>query len=149
MFDKSRMKLKYSFHFGIAPHGKERPRVGFNRRIYTPKKTVDFEKAIVNSIMEQIKKKQEDNGLIDGPVGVEMLFAFEIPKSYPAKKRADCIGQKILHMKTPDVDNCVKSIKDAMNGVVYRDDAQVCYIEASKIYAKSEPYIIVRVYEIL
>jgi Holliday junction resolvase RusA-like endonuclease len=149
MLDKNRLKLKYSFFFGIAPHGKDRPRVGRNRKMYTPKATVDFEEAIAISALAQIKKLSDDAGPIEGPVAIEVVFAFEIPKSYTAKKRSDCSGQKILHTKTPDVDNCLKALKDAMNKIVYRDDSQVCYVEAAKIYAKSDPYIVVRVYEVL
>ena len=35
----------------------------------------------------------------------------------------------------PDVDNVVKAISDAMNGVVYRDDGQVATVDAVKLYA--------------
>jgi len=36
--------------------------------------------------------------------------------------------------KRPDTDNYLKTILDAMNTVVFKDDALVCYIEATKMY---------------
>ncbi len=43
----------------------------------------------------------------------------------------------ILPTKRPDSDNIVKIILDALNGVAYQDDSQVCKIHFAKIYAKT------------
>lgn len=37
--------------------------------------------------------------------------------------------------KTPDLDNLIKLVLDAMNGIVYVDDAQIVTLEAKKYYA--------------
>jgi Holliday junction resolvase RusA-like endonuclease len=34
----------------------------------------------------------------------------------------------------PDIDNYAKAVMDALNGIVWMDDSQVCVIEAVKIY---------------
>ena len=46
----------------------------------------------------------------------------------------------------PDVDNIAKSILDAMNGFVFKDDNQVSKISVEKRYAENEK-VFVRVIE--
>ena len=41
----------------------------------------------------------------------------------------------MLPTKTPDIDNLLKTVLDGLNGVAFRDDAQVCEVVASKRYA--------------
>ena len=39
--------------------------------------------------------------------------------------------------KKPDADNILKAISDALNGIVYRDDSQVCDCSVVKLYSKN------------
>ena len=52
----------------------------------------------------------------------------------------------ILPTKRPDVDNLAKIILDGLNGVAYRDDAQVCCIHFEKKYSET-PETIVKIKE--
>lgn len=61
------------------------------------------------------------HGPFDGPVVVMLLFRFAL-KSKPCHYRD----------KKPDIDNLQKLVFDAMNGVAYRDDSQICRVTASK-----------------
>lgn len=45
----------------------------------------------------------------------------------------------------PDIDNYIKFVLDALNGVFYKDDSQVVHIESIKEYS-TEPKTIVRIY---
>ncbi|MBR2733355.1 MAG: RusA family crossover junction endodeoxyribonuclease [Selenomonadaceae bacterium] len=45
-----------------------------------------------------------------------------------------------------DVDNFLKAVLDAMNGICYEDDRQVIFVQATKIFG--EPHITVEVEEI-
>lgn len=47
----------------------------------------------------------------------------------------------------PDLDNLEKNIKDALNGVAWHDDAQVCDVTKKKRYATRRPYIEIRIIE--
>lgn len=60
-------------------------------------------------------------GPFDGPVMVRLLCRFAL-KSKPCHYRE----------KKPDIDNLQKLIFDAMNGVAYRDDSQICRVTAIK-----------------
>ena len=38
-------------------------------------------------------------------------------------------------MGRPDVDNCSKLVLDALNGILWRDDAQICELSVTRRYA--------------
>ena len=40
----------------------------------------------------------------------------------------------IAHVTSPDIDNLVKFILDGMNGLIYKDDAQVVKLIVQKLY---------------
>ena len=49
---------------------------------------------------------------------------------------------EIKHIKKPDLDNLLKFTKDCLNGVVWKDDAQVFSIIAEKRYDPNPKTII-------
>ena len=78
------------------------------------------------------------DGLKTGPLKMEVTFFFKRPKS--ASKR-------IHHTVKPDLSNLVKSVEDALNGIVYVDDAQIVELSVIKVY-DSAPGIEVFIEEI-
>lgn len=44
----------------------------------------------------------------------------------------------ILPLKKPDMDNIVKVVADALNGVAYNDDTQIVLVSAKKAYSAIE-----------
>jgi Holliday junction resolvase RusA-like endonuclease len=64
---------------------------------------------------------------LTGPVCLELRFFMPKPKSYPKTKT-------LFATKRPDLDKMVRSIKDALKGVMYLDDAQVVWMKACKYY---------------
>lgn len=71
-----------------------------------------------------------------GPVKMRLSFMFEWPASYPKKRKQMCHGN--MKDTKPDLDNLVKLVKDALNGIVYDDDSQVCEITATKFFSQQE-----------
>ena len=72
--------------------------------------------------------------VMTGPVRVS-IYAWHIPpKSWSAKKR----HQTIYVTGKPDVDNQQKLIFDALNGVVWRDDAQIADVHFVRKYTETE-----------
>jgi Holliday junction resolvase RusA-like endonuclease len=61
-----------------------------------------------------------------------------MPKSWSKKKKAVMWGKP--HTSKPDIDNLVKAILDALNGVAFNDDSQIWEIQSSKIWT-DEPYV--------
>jgi len=92
------------------PVSKQRPRFAPNRggRYYTPKKSVEAEGYIADQIVEVYKDAPDDKTIF----GMWLRF---FSKTYQRR----------------DVDNMVKLVFDACNGVVWKDDAQVVELIAT------------------
>lgn len=122
------------FRIEGAPTAKGRPRfarIGAHVRAYTPKKTEGAENTI---------KLIASNALaspFNGAVEIFIVFGMPIPKS-TSKKRSEGLKSS-PHLKRPDVDNLVKLVLDALNGVAWDDDSQVFSIVARKVYS-DDPY---------
>lgn len=63
-----------------------------------------------------------------GPVRLMLAFGVQKPKSYPKTK-------ELPATKKPDLDKMIRSVKDALKGVLYRDDSQVVELRATKAYS--------------
>ena len=114
-----------------VPAAKGRPRMTRAGHVYTPAKTATAE----NLVSIYADQAMEGAELMVGPVAISILAKFVVPPSYSAKRRALCISGQLLPEKKPDLDNIIKLITDAMNGIVYQDDKQVVGIRALKVYA--------------
>lgn len=134
------------------PQGKARARTvrGFYGRstTYTPAKTVVYEGAIRSAFRDAAKTQRggKDTALVqDEPVigkGVPVrirIEAFYKPAARTTKKQYILIqAGRLFPLRKPDIDNIVKAVADALNGVAYKDDAQVTEIVASKSYSHEE-----------
>jgi len=67
---------------------------------------------------------------LSGPVGIDLDFV--LPR--PGRLKS---GGRLPAPRKPDIDNLCKSVLDALNGLMWLDDAQVCRLTASKWYAAS------------
>ena len=117
------------------PQGKGRPR--FVRRgrfvsTYTPTKTRKYEQALA----ERAIKIMNGQSLLREPLRVNVVASFAVPPSWPRKRRdAALVGVK-LPTTRPDYDNLLK-ILDALNGIVWHDDAQIVEATVRKCYSES------------
>ncbi|NTV02460.1 MAG: RusA family crossover junction endodeoxyribonuclease [Chlorobiaceae bacterium] len=74
-----------------------------------------------------------------GPVKLSVVAVFQRPKShFGTGKNTDKMRDDapLLHVKKPDADNVLKFIKDALNGVFWVDDCQVCVATITKAYGE-------------
>lgn len=135
--------MTYEFEIEGKIIGKERPRVNmYTGFVYTPNKTKDYE----FWIQQCFKIKYPNFTQIDGRVKVEIIAYLSIPKNTSKKKISLMLSNEISPTKKPDVDNIAKSILDAMNGFVFKDDNQVSKISVEKRFGESEK-VYVRVEE--
>lgn len=100
------------------PVAKGRPRFG-GGRVYTPQKTKAYE--------EKIAQAARDAGavVLDGPICLTLRCYF--PFSGAARRRGD-----VYHIKRPDIDNIIKIVGDALNGIAWKDDSQIVSVLAEK-----------------
>lgn len=61
-----------------------------------------------------------------GPVLVSVIAIFAIPPSWPVALRKAASQARVMHVADPDLDQLVKQVKDALKGIAYVDDNQVC-----------------------
>lgn len=127
------------------PKGKARPR--FSRKsgtVYTPSKTARYEKEIRDSFLAAGGKMIPDGGYVT--VAVDAYF--KIPKSYIKGKRLACEYNINRPDKKPDIDNVLKVVLDALNGVAYEDDKQVVEVRCRKYYSNSTGFLKISVREL-
>lgn len=107
---------------------KGRPRFG-NGRTFTDAKTVQAEKHIQRHAIEQIGKP-----CLTGPLQVSLTIRIAPPPSWSRKKTADALAGRILPTSRPDIDNQMKTAADALNGIAWKDDAQIVDAALSRRY---------------
>jgi len=117
------------------PIGKGRPRatqMGGHVRLYTPKRTADWERSAALLARNAWCRPPSDD-----LCRAEIVAVFPRPKRLLRKKDPE---ERMWHGSKPDIDNVVKSCLDSlvMAGVI-RDDVQVVSLSAESVYAsKSE-----------
>ncbi len=115
--------------------GKQRPRINtYTYNVYTPNKTKDYEEYIQQSF----KIKYPNHKLLEGRISIEIIAFLEIPKSTSKKKYEEMLNGSISPTKKPDIDNIAKSILDALNKFVFKDDNQVTKLTVEKKYSEVE-----------
>ena len=131
--------MKYEFEVPGEIVGKERPRVNmYTGRVYTPNKTKDYEFLV----QQYFKIKYPNYQPLEGRISINIIAYVKIPNSKSITKTQEMLENKLSPTKKPDVDNIAKSILDAMNGFVFKDDNQVSKISIEKRFALEEKAVI-------
>lgn len=84
-----------------------------------------------------IAQQQAPPEPFEGPLKVDITFYFSRPKShYGTGKNAGVLKKTAPyhHITKPDIDNLRKLVMDALSGVFYIDDKQVCIGTTIKTY---------------
>lgn len=115
------------------PVGKGRPKFTKTGTAYTPPKTRTYENKVAFLYKVAAKGRKFQRHV---PVAVEIRAYYEIPQSDSKRQRERKLSGTIMPCKKPDIDNVVKAVLDAINGIAYEDDAQVVMISASKAYSE-------------
>lgn len=83
----------------------------------------------------------------DAMLSVRIFAYLSIPKSVSKKKRTAMLEGLIRPTKKPDHDNIGKIVCDALNGIAYRDDAQIVDSLVRKFYS-DKPCVLVEISDI-
>jgi Holliday junction resolvase RusA-like endonuclease len=121
------------------PVPKGRSRVVFSNgkvHSYTPQHTREAQ----DSIVVRLKRYQDECFPKDIPLKLTAVFYRTKSKYLPKREE--------LPFRKPDLDNLLKLLSDAANGILFVDDAQLCDIHVSKRWTDKEyGYITVRLEE--
>lgn len=125
----------YEFEVPGKIIGKGRPRLNsYTGAVYTPTRTKDYETLVEQYFLLKYPRFKP----FEGRVQVEITANFEIPKSTKKADKELMLENKINPTKKPDIDNIVKIVLDAMNGIAFKDDTQITKLQIEKIYSTSE-----------
>ena len=126
-----------------SPQGKGRARAfirGGHIGHYTPQKTRSYESLIFGAAIDAMGNRPA----FDEPVQFEMCAVYPVPASWSERKRQKALAGEIKPAKKPDLDNIAKAWNDALNGVVYTDDALIVVALLVKKYGP-QPLVMVTV----
>lgn len=112
-----------------VPQGKGRPRMTKRGFAFTPQKTRSYEAELKFAA----EAKMAGALPIEGPLDVIMVAVFPVAPSWPKKRQAAALAGELKPTGKPDADNLLKTL-DALNQVVWRDDAQIVNATISKRY---------------
>ena len=104
-----------------VPVAKARARVTKKGRAYTPAKTKAYENVVAAAALKAMHKLPK----MEGPLSATLVLY--MPKPLRPKWPVPAVR--------PDLDNILKSVTDACNGIVYSDDAQIVQMTLVKVYA--------------
>ncbi len=110
----------------IEPVAWQRVRRDRHGTTYVPKETARFKHDLA-----MIAKSKFLRAPYAGPLKVQLMFW--LPKPKRPKAHEPCVR--------PDLDNYVKGVFDALNGIVWDDDGQIVQLIAEKRYATEKPQI--------
>lgn len=112
--------------------GKGRPRVtirGAHAHAYTDAKTESYEGAL--RLAASVAMVGRDP--LRGPLKASMLAVMPVPASWSKNKQAEALAGNLFPTSKPDWDNVAKCC-DALNGIVWGDDAQIAVGSVRKVY---------------
>ena len=127
-----------SFEIPLEPTGQMRARRGRIIKTKTGKLFAPMHKSTKQAKMEaklmHYIAPHAPPTLWTGPVGISITAYMEQPSTWPKWKKE--IAKLITPTKNPDLDNILKNIKDVMEGIIYRNDNQVCVQSSCKEFSK-------------
>lgn len=113
-----------------VPQGRPKfTRTGNGVRTYDPKQSVDYKSWIKHCALQVMEKVGTQ--IIPRDIPLHMVLTVTITKPASVSKRRLCPVTK------PDLDNVLKTIQDALEGIAYQADQQIVSITATKRYADS------------
>ena len=120
----------------IEPKPQPRPRVtarGKFAHAYEPKSITQYKRLIASKYRSVYKQQLP----LTGALSVDVRFYRPIQKSISKIERQRRLLGQSLPTVRPDIDNYVKAILDALNGLAFKDDSQIAVLYARKIYSEN------------
>lgn len=118
------------------PAAKGRPRIGktFSGRpvAITPTKTRTREGIAAYAASQAMQGRTP----YAEPIKVHVLAVMPVPQSWSNKRKAAALTGAEFPAKRPDLDNLCKLATDALNGIVWSDDALIVELTAAKVYGE-------------
>jgi len=107
----------------------------------------DWRRAVIDAAAAEMNGSE----LMTGPVALVMTFEFYRPQSHfgtgkNAGKLKGAAPRK--HAQSPDLDKLIRNVCDALSGIVFKDDRQVCRIDAAREWTTKQEGAVIAVSEL-
>ncbi|NVN09733.1 RusA family crossover junction endodeoxyribonuclease [Nguyenibacter vanlangensis] len=119
-----------------AAVGKGRPRFG-NGRTYTDSKTLNAEAFVRACAMDAMPSVP-----LDIPVSLDIEITKAVPASWSNVRRRKALEGALPATGKPDLDNVVKLLGDALNGIIWRDDSLIASVSAVRRYGPCDQTVV-------
>lgn len=88
------------------------------------------------ALAQIFRAQMGNNPRITSPVDIYICLTLPIPSSWSRQSREAAAAEKVMPdtRRTGDIDNLIKPVLDAANGVIWQDDCQVIGMGATKKY---------------
>ena len=125
-----------------------RPRFTKTGHTYDPQRSRNY-KQLVRFWVTQHLKKIDDWKPFENALCVDLTFYMGIPSSWSKKKRIQAIQGQIrpTSKRLGDLDNIVKAILDANNGLLWVDDCIITDLSARKRYTGELARVVIKITE--
>lgn len=121
------MGVRVSFSVPDKPSRWQRPGQGIHPKTGEPMRFTDAEaEAGKEHIAWHAKKAWGSRRPVTGPVVIRVVGIFEIPPSWPKAVQRAAREARVMHVADPDLDQLQKQVMDALKGIAFVDDNQVC-----------------------
>jgi len=108
-------------------------------KMYDPEKSKDYK-----DYVRLAASQHAPTALLEGPVGMMLTVYRSMPKSFSKIKVTEAEAGRLQPTSKPDIDNYLKGVKDALKGIIWKDDSQVVEVFAQKRYS-AKPRIEVKI----
>lgn len=102
---------------------------------YPDRETAAYEKALAQMATIAMRRKAPT----ERPVDVTVSVLISVPKSWTKREHDAAIAGRLLPTSRPDGDNYLKLV-DALNEIVWKDDAQIVDARVRKRYSASPSF---------
>jgi crossover junction endodeoxyribonuclease RusA len=120
------MELPFTVYGVPRPQGSKR-HVGNGRMIESSPRVAEWRTLVAHTASIE----RAGQPVIEGPVTVDVVFGFGLPKRPGTRRSQD------PHTQRPDLDKLVRAVLDALTGVMYTDDSQVVELSARKVWVET------------
>ena len=127
------MQKNMELIFNIEPQQQERPRAtgrGKFIRMYDPPKTAKFKKKL-----RALAAEMYHDAPLEGEIYLKVAFYRKTQKSLSKKEHDRRVSGTHRPIVKPDASNYLKAFEDALNGIIWADDAMIVHEEIDKYYS--------------
>ena len=130
-------EISLEYDIEVLPYSRPRKRKGGG--FYNPRDK--YKKQLREMFIEDLEQYSEFP--VEGELSIYFEFGLNPPKTVKNSKLKMFLAKMdILHPTTrPDIDNYVKPILDALNGVLYIDDGQIYELKCKKVFTQDKPFL--------